>query len=1098
MQTRIAAVVGLVLLVSGCRVIEPNPPPEAPRIGSFTASKTRIAPGEQVTLSFTTTGATKVQVTDDAGNDVALTGEVAEGSATVAPTRSSFYVLRATGEGGRDTAFVQIAVNEALKDVFLIAVPGSISSGEQAQLLWGAAGATGVTLTTGAGMPQALTGTTGAVTVSPATSERYTLTAQGAPGTPPLTAIAEVQVRPVLASATLTAIDGVEAGKTLTFAWRTAGAAKISISESTFGQLVTVTEPSSVVMGTFDYVLPAKLPSGIDVSEGLPLHFTVSAIAGDVVISRTLDRVVGQKPVIEIFSAPENVSVGKRFTVEWKTLNATEITITSGGLPLFRSLPGNQARVDQGSLTLPAPLSQTTYELVASNDRGLSTSRSFTVKPVALPVINTYTLTGSFANVGDPVTARWTTTNATSVTVRFEGGATIATVTTPSQVASGNVVLTPTNTSRITVEAANAAGDVVRETKTVNFTGTPVVIVTPTPVLRGGAATIDWTLAPVNVLEVVGLPTPAPAPVPSSPNYVDLNTVTSAQTLFFTDTTDGAALIPAQPGFRFPMLGQVQENLWVSVNGFIAFSKPAALTSNTDLADAGDTAPSMLAPLWDNLTLAGTSKVLYALLTAPNNERYLVVQWDKMQLAGDANSELTFQAQLYETGQVTFVYKTITPAVSTATIGVKDTSFPAGQVYAFNSTTAQPVADLELNYFTGGPANGSVPFKASGSRQINFVGRLAQGRVVASAEVRAFGTGDITINEVMPFPEATATAGQWVEFKNNTGGTLNVEGLVVDTLGSDAGGFVFPANTTIDAGALFVIGQSTNPADNGGATVNLAATDIPMGAVDRVRLSVADAGIATFAWDAGTTGTSLQPAGDVLVATGQTFACTRMTTFGSAGAFGTPGAANESCAPYIITQIPVDYRTPPMSASVPLTQVGTTFDADDEGQALVTLPQPFTYFGTPFSSVYLAANGFVKFGSPLTGSSFSNPTTPTTTEPNAVIAPFWDDLQGNTGWVTSAWRESDRFILAWEKFFAFNVTTTFLNFQVHLLDTGVIEFHYGELIAGSGSASDLDRVSGNSATIWLENPPGTLAVPWGINRAGAVRSNFGLRFTPRP
>ena len=45
--------------------------------------------------------------------------------------------------------------------------------------------------------------------------------------------------------------------------------------------------------------------------------------------------------------------------------------------------------------------------------------------------------------------------------------------------------------------------------------------------------------------------------------------------------------------------------------------------------------------------------------------------------------------------------------------------------------------------------------------------------------------------------------------------------------------------------------------------------------------------------------------------------------------------------------------------------LGINLSTDD---ALVTLPQPFTYFGTPFSSVYLAANGFAKFGSPLTAS----------------------------------------------------------------------------------------------------------------------------------
>ena len=35
-------------------------------------------------------------------------------------------------------------------------------------------------------------------------------------------------------------------------------------------------------------------------------------------------------------------------------------------------------------------------------------------------------------------------------------------------------------------------------------------------------------------------------------------------------------------------------------------------------------------------------------------ERYLVVQWEKLQLAGDPASELTFQVHLYETGQVTY------------------------------------------------------------------------------------------------------------------------------------------------------------------------------------------------------------------------------------------------------------------------------------------------------------------------------------------------------------------------------------------------------------------------------------------------------------
>ena len=83
MQTRIAVALGVLFAVAGCRVIQPDAPPDAPRIGGFTASKTRIAPGEEVTLTFTTAGATKVEITDDQGNSIQLEGSVEEGTAKV-------------------------------------------------------------------------------------------------------------------------------------------------------------------------------------------------------------------------------------------------------------------------------------------------------------------------------------------------------------------------------------------------------------------------------------------------------------------------------------------------------------------------------------------------------------------------------------------------------------------------------------------------------------------------------------------------------------------------------------------------------------------------------------------------------------------------------------------------------------------------------------------------------------------------------------------------------------------------------------------------------------------------------------------------------
>ena len=251
----------------------------------------------------------------------------------------------------------------------------------------------------------------------------------------------------------------------------------------------------------------------------------------------------------------------------------------------------------------------------------------------------------------------------------------------------------------------------------------------------------------------------------------------------------GAEKLTAPAGFRFPLLGQVRPELWVSVNGFLSFANPGASTANSDFTLAANSAPSMLAPFWDDLTMGLNSKVFSALLTSTNGERYLVVQWHKFQLAGDANSELTFQVHLYETGQVTFVYKTLTGALTSATIGVKDTAYPLAQQYSFNSTTVTASADLELNYFAGGPADGTVNLTAGRSKRIEFFGRTATGLVPASAELRSFGPGDVSVTEAMPFPEASVSAaGQWVELRNTADASVNFEGLVVDSQGSSPDG----------------------------------------------------------------------------------------------------------------------------------------------------------------------------------------------------------------------------------------------------------------------------------------------------------------------
>ncbi len=87
-------------------------PTPAPTVDSFTANPSTITEGESTTLSWTTTNATSVTVTDGAGNTV-YSGTAVDGSTTVSPTATTTYTLTATGDGGTATASVTVTVNPA-------------------------------------------------------------------------------------------------------------------------------------------------------------------------------------------------------------------------------------------------------------------------------------------------------------------------------------------------------------------------------------------------------------------------------------------------------------------------------------------------------------------------------------------------------------------------------------------------------------------------------------------------------------------------------------------------------------------------------------------------------------------------------------------------------------------------------------------------------------------------------------------------------------------------------------------------------------------------------------------------------------------------
>ena len=147
----------------------------------------------------------------------------------------------------------------------------------------------------------------------------------------------------------------------------------------------------------------------------------------------------------------------------------------------------------------------------------------------------------------------------------------------------------------------------------------------------------------------------------------------------------------------------------------------------------------------------------------------------------------------------------------------------------------------------------------------------------------------------------------------------------------------------------------------------------------------------------------------------------------------------------------------------------------------------------------VSQNGFLSFGATLSSGHRDNAAGLNMLAPNGVVAPFWDDLKRELDGGLSMWRATDRTVITWSgyRFSGTAVAVATIDVQVHLIDDGRIEFHYGRLQAGPWALTDTAaRLQGNSATIGIERPDGRVLIPWSLNGTRTVSPAMGLRFTP--
>jgi uncharacterized cupredoxin-like copper-binding protein len=191
-----------------------------PQIIRFEANPVTIAPGQQSTLSWTTTGATTVSISG-------LGSEPLNGSATVQPAQTTTYTLTATNSSGQVTAPVTVTVapGSIPQVVVFVANPQTINSGQSTQLCWQVNGATSISITPGVGSNL---NANACATVSPQQTTTYTLTASNATGQ--IQANTTVNVGSVqILSFTATPAFSTLQGSPVVLAWQTLNATSVII-----------------------------------------------------------------------------------------------------------------------------------------------------------------------------------------------------------------------------------------------------------------------------------------------------------------------------------------------------------------------------------------------------------------------------------------------------------------------------------------------------------------------------------------------------------------------------------------------------------------------------------------------------------------------------------------------------------------------------------------------------------------------------------------------------------------------------------------------------------------------------------------------------
>ncbi len=168
---------------------------------------------------------------------------------------------------------------------------------------------------------------------------------------------------------------------------------------------------------------------------------------------------------------------------------------------------------------------------------------------------------------------------------------------------------------------------------------------------------------------------------------------------------------------------------------------------------------------------------------------------------------------------------------------------------------------------------------------------------------------------------------------------------------------------------------------------------------------------------------------------------------------------------------------------------------DDQAPVGIELPFAFNFYGVAHDSIFVSPNGWLSFKNPNGDSYPTNDTLPSASAPDSVIAPYWDDLSGDSRaddgiyYAVVGTAPNRKIVVQWES------VTFNLGFTVTLIFEAVL-YEHSNLILFQYKTVDSDLNGGGEATVGIgADASDGLTYYYGTGTGlGPITSNMAILF----